>query len=83
MHRSREPWPGLFTYDIVGTTLRNEDNAPVPWSVLQTQFLEQRLAKMRARIQGPKTLLTMFESLSSLLRAHPSIDTVWLFFFRA
>jgi len=36
----------------------------------------ERLGKLQAPTQAPKTALKLFVSVPSLLQAHPSIDTV-------
>ena len=43
----------------------------------------ERLGKLHAPTQAPKTALKLFVSVPSLLQAHPSIDTVsWHFLLR-
>ena len=61
---------------IEGRALQSEGNGPVPWSVLQTEFVERTPGKNGSDEPSTKHALKPFVALPSLLQAHPSIDTV-------
>jgi hypothetical protein len=61
---------------IQGRALQSEGNGPVPWSGLQTEFVEQAPGKNASTEPSSKHALKPFVSVPSLLQAHPWIDTV-------
>jgi hypothetical protein len=70
-------WPGLFTPESDrGATPPEEDNGPLPWSGLQTEFVERTPSENASAEPSTKDALKLFVPVPSLFEVHPSIDTV-------
>ena len=65
---------------IEGRPLQSEGNGPLPWSGLQTEFVERTPSENASAEPSTKDALKLFVSVPSLFQVHPSIDTVSYFF---
>jgi hypothetical protein len=78
--KTTQPYQASPNYSPVAAiearAFQTEGKGPVPWSGLQAELVERTPGKNAAPSQAPMTALKLFVSVSSLLRARPSIDTV-------
>ena len=76
-NRGQEPSPDYsLVTSIEERALQSEGNGPVPWSGLQTEFLERTPGKDASAEPSTKDGAELFVSVPSLLQAHSSIDRV-------